>query len=78
MMFIRNFLALIVFSFFFLACSESASSKINPDNKSNIENKSSYAEGFFKFTRTDIFYMRHLSENLFRLQWVLLFMNFYR
>ena len=44
MIFIRNFLALIVFSFFFLACSESASSKINPDNKSNIENKSSYAE----------------------------------
>ena len=44
MMFLRNLLALIVFSFFISACNQSASSKINSDNKSSIEKQSNYAE----------------------------------
>tara|TARA_B100001057_G_scaffold498528_1_gene605794 strand:+ start:2809 stop:3255 length:447 start_codon:yes stop_codon:yes gene_type:complete len=44
MVYLRNFLALIALTFFFSACSESASSKINPDIKSSIQKESSYAE----------------------------------
>ena len=44
MMFLRNFLALITLSFFISACNQSASSKINSDNKSSIEKQSNYAE----------------------------------
>ena len=41
---LRNFLTLITLSFFFSACNESASSKINTDNKSSIQKESIYAE----------------------------------
>lgn len=44
MVYLRNFLALIALTLFFSACSESASSKINPDIKSSIQKESSYAE----------------------------------
>ena len=44
MLYLRNFLTLITLTFFFSACSESASSKINPDIKSSIQKESSYAE----------------------------------
>ena len=44
MVYLRNFFALITLAFFFSACSESASSKINPDIKSSIQKESSYAE----------------------------------
>tara|TARA_B100000575_G_scaffold22549_1_gene15430 strand:- start:131 stop:577 length:447 start_codon:yes stop_codon:yes gene_type:complete len=44
MVYLRNFFALITLTFFFSACSESASSKINPDIKSSIQKESSYAE----------------------------------
>ena len=44
MVYLRNFLTLITLTFFFSACSESASSKINPDIKSSIKKESSYAE----------------------------------
>ena len=44
MVYLRNFLDLIALTFFFSACSESASSKINPDIKSSIQKESSYAE----------------------------------
>lgn len=44
MIYLRNFLTIITLSFFFSACSESASSKINPNNKSSIQKESNYAE----------------------------------
>ena len=44
MIYLRNFLTIITLSFFFSACDESASSKINPDNKSSIQKESNYAE----------------------------------
>ena len=44
MKYLRNFLTLITLSFFFSACNESASSKINTDNKSSIQKESNYAE----------------------------------
>ena len=44
MIYLRNFLTLIALSFFFSACNESASSKINTDNKSSIQKESNYAE----------------------------------
>ena len=44
MIYLRNFLTTITLSFFFSACDESASSKINPDNKSSIQKESNYAE----------------------------------
>ena len=44
MIYLRNFLTLITISFFFSACDESASSKINPVNKSSIQKESNYAE----------------------------------
>ena len=44
MIYLRNFLTLITISFFFTACDESASSKINPDNKLSIQKESNYAE----------------------------------
>ena len=44
MKYLRNFLTLITLSFFFSACNESASSKINPNNKSSIQKESNYAE----------------------------------
>ena len=44
MIHLRNFLTIIILSFFFSACDESASSKINPDNKSSIQKESNYAE----------------------------------
>ena len=44
MIYLRNFLTIITLSFFFSACNESASSKINPNNKSNIQKESDYAE----------------------------------
>ena len=44
MIYLRNFLTLITLSFFFSACNESASSKINTDNKSSIQKESIYAE----------------------------------
>ena len=44
MIYLRNFLTLITISFFFSACDESASSKINPDNKSSIQKELNYAE----------------------------------
>ena len=44
MKYLRNFLTLITLSFFFSACDESASSKINPDNKLSIQKESNYAE----------------------------------
>ena len=44
MIYLRNFLTLITLSFFFSACNESASSKINTDNKSSTQKESNYAE----------------------------------
>ena len=44
MIYLRNFLTIITLSFFFSACDESASSKINPNNKSSIQKESNYAE----------------------------------
>ena len=44
MIYLRNFLTIITLSFFFSACNESASSKINPNNKSSILKESNYAE----------------------------------
>ena len=44
MIYLRNFLIIIILSFFFSACNESASSKINPNNKSSIQKESNYAE----------------------------------
>ena len=44
MIHLRNFLTIITLSFFFSACNESASSKINPNNKSSIQKESNYAE----------------------------------
>ena len=44
MIHLRNFLSIIILSFFFSACNESASSKINPNNKSSIQKESNYAE----------------------------------
>ena len=44
MIHLRNFLSIIILSFFFSACNESASSKINTDNKSSIQKESIYAE----------------------------------
>ena len=44
MIYLRNFLTLITISFFFSACDESASSKINPVNKSSIQKESNYAD----------------------------------
>ena len=44
MIYLRNFLTIITLSFFFSACDESASSKINPDNKLSIQKESNYAE----------------------------------
>ena len=40
----RNVLALITLSIFFFGCNESASSKINPNNKSSVQKENSYAE----------------------------------
>ena len=44
MIHLRNFLTIITLSFFFSSCNESASSKINPNNKSSIQKESNYAE----------------------------------
>ncbi len=44
MIYLRNYLTIITLSFFFSACNESASSKINPNNKSSIQKESNYAE----------------------------------
>ena len=44
MIYLRNFLSIIILSFFFSACNESASSKINPNNKSSIQKESNYAK----------------------------------
>ena len=44
MIHLRNFLTIIILSFFLSACNESASSKINPNNKSSIQKESNYAE----------------------------------
>ena len=44
MIYLRNFLTIITLSFLFSACNESASSKINPNNKSSIQKESNYAE----------------------------------
>ena len=44
MIYLRNFLTILTLSFFFSACNESASSKINPNNKSSIQKESNYAE----------------------------------
>ena len=44
MIYLKNFLTIITLSFFFSACNESASSKINPNNKSSIQKESNYAE----------------------------------
>ena len=44
MIYLRNFLTIITLSFFFSSCNESASSKINPDNKLSIQKESNYAE----------------------------------
>ena len=44
MIHLRNFLSIIILFFFFSACNESASSKINPNNKSIIKKESSFAE----------------------------------
>ena len=44
MIYLKNFLTIIILSFFFSACNESASSKINTDNKSSIQKESIYAE----------------------------------
>ena len=44
MIYLRNFLTIITLSFFFSACNESASSKINPNNKLSIQKESNYAE----------------------------------
>ena len=44
MIYLKNFLTIITLSFFFSACNESASTKINPNNKSSIQKESNYAE----------------------------------
>ncbi len=44
MIYLRNYLTIITLSFFFSACNESASSKIDPNNKSSIQKESNYAE----------------------------------
>tara|TARA_B100000886_G_scaffold285735_1_gene210221 strand:- start:459 stop:905 length:447 start_codon:yes stop_codon:yes gene_type:complete len=44
MLYLRHLLVILTVSFFFSACNQSASSKINPDNKSTIQKESSYAE----------------------------------
>ena len=44
MIYLRNYLTIITLSFFFSACNESASSKINPNNKLSIQKESNYAE----------------------------------
>ena len=44
MIYLKNFLTIIILSFFFSTCNESASSKINPNNKSSIQKESNYAE----------------------------------
>ena len=44
MIYLKIFLTIITLSFFFSACNESASSKINPNNKSSIQKESSFAE----------------------------------
>ena len=44
MLFLRHLLVILTVSFFFSACNQSASSKINPNNKSSIQKESSYAE----------------------------------
>ena len=44
MIYLRNFLTILTLSFFFSACNESASSKINPNIKSSIQKESNYAE----------------------------------
>ena len=44
MIYLKDFLTIIILSFFFSACNESASSKINPNNKSSIQKESNYAE----------------------------------
>ena len=44
MIYLRNFLTVLTLSFFFSACNESASSKINPNIKSSIQKESNYAE----------------------------------
>jgi hypothetical protein len=44
MIYLRNFLTIITLSFFFSSCNESASSKINPNNKSSIQKESNSAE----------------------------------
>ena len=44
MIYLRNFLTILTLSFFFSACNESASSKIDPNNKSSIQKESNYAE----------------------------------
>ena len=44
MIYLKNLLTIITLSFFFSACNESASSKINPNNKSSIQKESNYAE----------------------------------
>ena len=44
MIYLRNFLTILTLSFFFSACNESASSKINPNNKSSSQKESNYAE----------------------------------
>ena len=41
---LKNFLTIITLTFFFSSCDESASSKINPNNKSSIQKESNYAE----------------------------------
>ena len=44
MLYLRHLLVILTVSFFFSACNQSASSKINPNNKSSIQKESSYAE----------------------------------
>ena len=40
----RNVLVLTTLSMIFSGCNESASSKINPNNKSSVQKENSYAE----------------------------------
>ena len=40
----RNLLVSTILSILFFGCNESASSKINPDNKSSLQKENSYAE----------------------------------
>ena len=44
MIYLRNFLTILTLSFFFSACNESASSKINSNEQSSIQKESNYAE----------------------------------